>query len=177
MAETPRSVGAPKEGFTALNGVRESTKYGILLYFLSNSEEWPLSRGQVLWIVYRSRKLHESELLRAGQFSETLSTNSVVKQRMFKQITELYYRVPSLDPKRIPEKRTIGIGYRDKGSLRPLHEQRNIGEETYWDEDLLSVLPLDYKMEGRLITAEEVERLVGVDLLYLALNAIQNNIR
>lgn len=173
MAETPRSVGAPKDGFTDLPGMRKSTRYGILLYFLNNSTEWPLSPGQVLWIVYRARKFQETELLRAGQFCEQLSEDEKVRTRMFEQIRHTYFRVPSLGPKWIPEKRTIGIGYRDKGSLRPLHEQRNIGEEVFWDEDISYLLPLNQLIEGRWITAEEIKSLIGEDLLILALGAVQ----
>jgi len=164
----------PKDGFTELRGMRDSTRYGILLYFMRNSDEWPLSDGQILWIVYRARKLSLAELLRAGQFSGELIKDKQVFKRVFKQIKETYFRVPSLDPKRIPEKRTIGIGYRDKGSLRPLHQQRRIGEEVFWDEDIAYLLPLNHKIEGRWITAEEVESLVGVDLLILAVMQSKN---
>lgn len=164
----------PRDGFTALTGMRESTRYGILLYFMRNSTEWPLSDGQILWIVYRARKLSLAELLRAGQFSGELNDNKETFRRTLKQIKETYFRVPSLNPKLIPEKRTIGIGYRDKGSLRPLHQQRRIGEEVFWDEDIAYLLPLNHKIEGRWITAEEVESLIGVDLLILAVMQSKN---
>jgi len=164
----------PKEGFTRINGLRESTKYGYLLYFLKEQGTWPLSYGQILWIVYRSRRLDLSELLRAGTVAEELSKNEETRNRAHRKLRELYFCVPSLDPKNIPEKRTIGIGYRDKGSLRPLHQQRTIGEEVFWDEDIAYLLPLDHEIVGRWITAEEVSSLVGIEQLVLATLQVQN---
>lgn len=164
----------PRDGFTEkTKDMRESTAYGILLFFLNNTFDWPLSTGQRLWIVYRARKLSLPELLRAGQYSDLLISDEAVKQRMFRRIREIYFAVPSLDPKQIPEKRTIGIGYRDKGSLRPLHQTRTIGEEVFWDEDIAFLLPFGHEIEGKWITAEEVESLVGRDLLILAIQQIQ----
>jgi len=170
----PPLASRSKDGFTALKGMRESTRYGILLYFLLNSVEWPLSEGQVLWIVHRSKKLSLSELQRSSTFLEELFHNEKTFSRMRREILDTYYRVPSLNPKRIPEKRTIGIGYRDKGSLRPLHEQRSIGEEVFWNQDLAYLLPYDKTEEGAWVTAEEVQRQVGMDHLILALASIRN---
>jgi hypothetical protein len=165
----------PKEGFTRVNkGMRESTKYGILLFFLTNQFQWPLSNGQVLWIVYRSRKLSEAELLRSGRLSLELTNSEQARKRLDNQIRRLYYTVPALNPKLLPEKRTIGIGYRDKGSLRPLHEQRGKEGVSFWDEDIVYLLPLDYKIEGKWISAEEVISLVGVEPLILATLQVQN---
>lgn len=172
MADTPHTIGAPLQGFRSLSGMKQSSRYGILL-FLLQSPEHELSEGQRLWIVYRSRKFSLAELLKAGKLSESLLTNEVQRKRMQKEISETHHRVPSLNPKQLPEKRRIGIGYRDKGALRPLHHRRIIGERTFWDQDLLYLLPLDYEVKGKWLTADEVDSLVGVDLLNLVLLKIQ----
>lgn len=164
-----------KDGYLAFSGMRESTKYGILLYLLQSSA-FPLSSGQVLWIVYRSRKFSEAELLRAGLFAETLAQDEKVRSRHRRDIEKLYTRVPSLNPKRLPEKRTIGIGYRDKGVLRPLHQQRERGVESFWDEDIRYLLPLSYDVCGKWITSEEVKSLIGENLLYLAIQQAQKQL-
>lgn len=165
----------PEEGFQDLvNGLRESTKYGVYLFFLNNSFDWPLAQGQVLWIVHCARKLSDAELLRAAKFSLELTNSEQARRRLDSKIRHLYYRVRSLDPKTVPEKRTIGIGYRDKGSLRPLHEKgRSEGELSFWDEEIKYILPLVHKIEGKWITADEVISLTGVEPLILALLQVQ----
>jgi hypothetical protein len=174
MADTPHPVSAPFQGFRSLKGMKQSTRYGILLFLLQSSESYELSEGQRLWIIYRARKLSEAELLKAGEFSEKLISDEVLRQRTKHQINETHIRVPSLNPKQLPEKRRIGIGYRDKGALRPLHHQRRLGERTVWSEDIQYLLPLDSDLTGRWITADEVESLIGVDRLLMSIAQIQS---
>lgn len=173
MADTPYSVSAPFQGFRSLKGLKRSTRYGILLYILQNSLLYDLSEGQKLWIIYYARKFSEAELLKAGKFSEQLSQDLTVQQRMKHHIRETHIRVPSLNPLQLPEKRRIGIGYRDKGALRPLHHQRRLGDRIFWDEDIRYLLPLNVEVTGRWLTAEEVSGLAGVDHLSLSLAQIQ----
>lgn len=173
MADTPRPVGVPFQGFRNLSGMSEATRYGILLFLLW-SPEHELSEEQVLWIVYRARKLSEAELLKSGRLFEKLASNEISRQGLKREIAETYSRVPRLYPKQIPEKRRIGVGYRDKGALRPLHRSRALGERVFWDEDILYLLPLDYEAVGRWISADEVLNLVQMDHLNLALSTIQS---
>lgn len=173
MADTPRSVGAPNPGFRQSSlGMRKSTVYGVLLFLLQHPD-FELSEGQRLWIVYYARKLSEAELLKAGNTSLSLLSNELHRQRMKHEINRLHHSVPSLNPLNLPEKRRIGIGYRDKGALRPLHRPRPEGERTFWDEDILYLLPLSYEVTGKWLTADEVSSLIGVDLLNLVLQQIQ----
>jgi len=172
MADTPRSVGAPMERYSKIQGMRESTKYGILLFLLQSGHE--LSDGQRLWIVYRSRKFSEAELLRSAELSLRLLQDDILRTRMRWEIRKIHHSVPSLNPKNLPEKRRIGIGYRDKGALRPLHRNRVLGERAFWDEDIQYLLPLTHEVTGRWITADEVVSLVGIDRLNLALTTIQS---
>lgn len=178
MADTPHPVSAPFQGFRSLSGMKRSTRYGILLFLMQNSTAFALSEGQRLWIVYYARKLSEAELLKAGRFSESLSQDQVLRQRMKHQIRETHIRVPSLNPIQLPEKRRIGIGYRDKGALRPLHQRRRLGVRAIWDEELpIYLQPLTYEATGRWLTADEVESLVGVDLnLVLSQIRIQSSV-
>jgi len=75
------------------------------------------------------------------------------------------YRTPKTV--HIPEPRRIGVGYRDKGSLRPSHKRgRDHGEIVFWSEDLPLLFPEDF--EPRFITAEEVCSL-GTNLEHLRL--------
>ena len=173
MADTPRSLAAPIPGFLNLKGLRQSTRYGILLY-LMQSPDYSLSNEQRLWIIYRARKLSEAELLRAGRFSDDLNSRQDIRKRMRKDIEETFIRVPRLLPKQIPEKRRIGIGYRDKGALRPLHQKRILGERVFWDEDVQYMLPLTYTSVGKWISADEVVSQTGNDLLNLVLHTIQS---
>jgi hypothetical protein len=160
------------QGFRELKGMRKSTRYGILLYLL-HSKEWSLSDSQQLWIIYYSRKFSETELLRAAMIQEKLELDSLFFQRMKHDIQETHVRVPRLSPLQLKEKRRIGIGYRDKGALRPLHQKREIGGLTVWDEDIQFLLPLDYEVQGRWISAEEVSSLIGVNLLNEVLYQIE----
>jgi hypothetical protein len=65
-------------------------------------------------------------------------------------------RTPSLPAKSIlPEQRRIGVGYRDKGSLRPKHKPRPEAGVAFWSEDL-PLLEKNKPEEPRWITAEEL---------------------
>lgn len=161
------------QGFRGLKGMRRSTRYGILLYLLSNSKKFELSENQRLWIIYYSRKFSEAELLRASDVSERLNSDSLFFLRMKKEIQETHVRVPSLNPMTLKEKRRIGIGYRDKGALRPLHQKRDLGEISLWDEDIKFLLPISYETKGSWITAKEVSSLIGVNLLSEVLYQIE----
>jgi hypothetical protein len=82
--------------------------------------------------------------------------------RLEKEINRIHLSVPGQVPPRLTEKRRIGTGYHDKGSLRPLHQRRDFGEDSLYLEDVLPFIPFDQiEEEGRWITAEEVVRLAG----------------
>jgi len=81
--------------------------------------------------------------------------------------------VPRTHQARIPEKRRIGVGYRDKGSLRPLHESgRDMSEEAIWDEDIPYLLT-STQITGQWITRSEViEYCHGLNYYQLSLTAV-----
>jgi len=174
MADTPHSIPRPDRSKHQVNRLSQAKYYGVLLSFLGQ-KEFPLSEEQVLWIIYYSRKLDESQLLKASRFREQILTDEVFSQRLKWEISKIYHNVPRLSEKRIPEARRIGIGYRDKGALRPLHLKRTIGEESFWGEDLMFLIPqLDLEVD-RIFTADEVKRLVGEYHLELALRQLKVN--
>jgi hypothetical protein len=80
------------------------------------------------------------------------------------------YRTPKTV--HIPEPRRIGVGYRDKGSLRLQHEEHGMSPEldiVYWSEDVLVLMPEDF--QPRFITAEEVQSL-GTNLEHLRITSV-----
>lgn len=156
------------------NRLDKAKYFGVLLLFLSDRQRWPLSDDQIFWIVYQSRKLNELQLLKAGRFHQSVLMKETTFSRLRRDIEKIYLSVPSLSPKRIPEKRRIGIGYRDKGALRPLHLKRIIGTESWWGEDIEYLLPIEVEKD-RFYTAEEVRSLTGENHLELALKSVREN--
>jgi len=157
--DRPSYSGSRRKGI-----LKKSTFYGILLYILVEYRE-ELTDQQVAGIIYYSRKLSIAELLKAGNFSSQLLKQPAILNRTRQEIERVRRtQVPFLRTPQIPEPRRIGIGYRDKGALRPRHRPRLVGERTFWDEDLSWLLPLDFEPEGKWITADEVQSLIGNNL-------------
>lgn len=168
MADTPASVDPPVQRHRRKGKLKKSTYFGILLYLLSEYRE-DLGPEQVAWIVRFQSKLRDEELLRAAQFSSKLRTEPRTLQRTQSEIERVRRNVPRLELPRLRESRRIGIGYRDKGALRPLHLRRTEGETAFWLEDLKWFLPIN-EVEGKWVSAEEVQRLMEE---YLTWPAVQ----
>lgn len=169
---TPRVVHPPLQRVRENPRLKKSTYYGVLLFILDKHRK-DLGENQILWIIYFSRKLDESQLSRAIKIYRDLEQSESFFRRMSFDVERIRKNVPRLEPKKLPEARRIGTGYHDKGSLRPLHERRNLGEYVVWDEDISYLLPLNYQIRGTWLTAEEVVELTGVDRLHLALNQVK----
>jgi len=152
--------------------LKKSTYYGILLYILDKHRK-DLGEEQVLWVIYFSRKLEETQLSRSIKIYRDLIHSRDFFLRMSFDVERIRKKVPRLESRRPPEQHRIGTGYHDKGSLRPLHERRNLGEYGVWDEDISYLLPLDYQVRGTWLTAEEVVKLTGVDHLQLVLHQLK----
>lgn len=174
MADTPRPVDPPVRVHKRSGKLKKSTYYGILLYLVTEFAE-SLSPEQRAWIVHYSRKLSIAELLKAENFSSKLRTEEQTLKRTQNEIERIRTRIPRLENLTTPEPNRIGIGYRDKGALRPLHERREFGEISYWDEDVRIFLPYDQEIVGKWITASEVSCLVGEDLLELIARQLQEH--
>jgi hypothetical protein len=168
---TPRVVHPPKHSSRGYQRLKKSTYYGILLFIL-DQDRGRLSENQIVWIIYYSRKLDESQLSRAVEIYKQLKFKDSFLSRMKHDVERIRSNVPRLEPKILPEKRRIGTGYHDKGSLRPLHQRRSYGELPIWDEDISYLLPLTYEIRGTWITAEEASELIGVNQIQLALGQL-----
>jgi len=169
---TPRVVNPPLHSSQENVRLKKSTYYGILLYILDKHRQG-LSENQILWIIYYSRKLEETQFSKSIKIYNSLIQSPDFFLRMSYHVERIRKNVPRLEPKILPEQRRIGTGYHDKGSLRPLHERRNFGEYVVWDEDITYLLPFDYQVRGTWLTAEEVVELTGVDQLQLVLRQLE----
>lgn len=176
MADTPRVENPPVQ-VLVLKPLRKSIYYGILLYLLQTRRK-SLPPEKVFWIIHYSKRLSETELLKAAKFSEQLLTDEKTLRRTRKEIERIYPRIPFARIVPVPELRRIGTGYHDKGALRPRHHPRLEGERVFWSQDLKWMLPPTVETEGKWLTANEVQSLVGEDFLSLMLHqTLVNKIR
>jgi hypothetical protein len=104
--------------------MRRSTKVGVYLYLASTRK---LTSEQKAFLAHTQGKLNYDELNRALRIYSDLCSDQRLRARLGVENTT----VPALPPPRRPkEQRRIGIGYRDKGSLRPPHRPSLPGEDT-----------------------------------------------
>lgn len=137
-AETPPSVTRPlKEKRLA-----RSTFLGYLLFLQRNKQ---LSYEQELFVIRLQAKVKLEELTAA---MELLTKLSLSRRSVARAKDDLEYakakcgRIPAKSI--TPEARRIGVGYRDKGALRPSHRPRAESPDMFWSEDLspdLSIQP------------------------------------
>lgn len=105
-------------------GLRRSTRLGIL-YFLASTRT--ISDQQRAYLIHHQGKAQLNELDRARKVFSDLKSDPRVRARLHVE----QYHIPVLpEPRKPKERRRIGIGYRDKGSLRPLHRPTKPGEVT-----------------------------------------------
>lgn len=150
----------PEASTTSLKGNRlRKSRYAALLLYLLSSEKIEIrelvSDSKKEWILNFLGSLSEDILLRAHSFYLRIETDPRVRNSLRKEIRRelASYRSPPKASK--PEVRRIGVGYRDKGALRPLHLKRNIGEESFWYEDV-SLWTFSNPNGREFLTAEEV---------------------
>lgn len=163
MAETPvpdtlnrKRIGGEIQG----NNLKKERFAGLLIYIMSSRELWILellSSDHRLWIKDFLGKVPEDLLLKSYSFAVKIHSNKRVRNSLRNEIVkELQTFRPRITPS-IPTPRRIGVGYRDKGALRPLHQKRNVGAESFWWDDVKHLLPADVPPpENGFITAEEV---------------------
>lgn len=163
MAETPvpntlnRKRHVP--GHTA-NHLRKSKYAGLLFYLLLSNEIWiqeSLSNDHRLWIKDFLGNIPEDIILKSYSFALKIYRNKRIRNSLTEEIVKELrsYRSPKVN--RSPEPRRIGVGYRDKGALRPLHLRRNVGEDCFWWDDIRHLLPGSSNPTGKdFITTEEV---------------------
>lgn len=90
----------------------KSIRLALMLY---QSSHYRLQELQLLYIADFQSHLDFSQIQKALKFLHTLTTDPRTRDRLWAE----YYSVPYLRerPNRLREKRRIGVGYRDKGSL------------------------------------------------------------
>lgn len=176
MADNPHPVPHPAQSQGRRRKFRPSIYFGILQYILWTEYE-RLTLEQQQWITHYASRLDESQLIRAGKFATSLLEDSDRQVFHSRDILQVRRSIPWIELPPPTEISRIGKGYRDKGSLRPLH-RRGVppGDIPMWDEDVYYLLPFDHEPEGRWITAEEVESLTGIPFGLLASQVNQGRI-
>jgi hypothetical protein len=117
---------------------KRSTRLGYL-FFLQNQGR--LSPGQHLFLMREQDQVRLEELHSAILLFEKLVASQRATARAKKDIEYTLNRTPHLDSKSVQrEQRRIGVGYRDKGSLRPKHEDRLVLPRMWWSEDIAPAL-------------------------------------
>jgi hypothetical protein len=136
---------------------RRSTYLGILLYRIFHET---CSDEQKEYVAYFQSKLNFAEVLRAMRLCHSLTTNPVARKRLKPEL----WRIPTLGPRpHLREKRRIGVGYRDKGSLRERHRPVLPGELTLGSEAeiLFGYHSPQWLREGHRKRADEVLSEIG----------------
>lgn len=162
MADTPHRATPPvRRNRSKTVPVSKSIYFGTLL-FIQRSDPDSLTRHQHNWISNYAKKLDESQLLKAGRYSEMLMTQERSRYLFRNELLRIRRSIPWIEDLTLPESVRIGKGYTDKGALRPLHERgRQLSEIKFWDEDIPFMLPTFYTVKGEWITADEVKDLLG----------------
>lgn len=165
-AELPRPVKRTNKVVNLQEWSKTPNSIRLGLYLMAFEEIEDLRSEISVSIDQLQSRLSEEEILKGYRFFDLLSKDTEVLRRtrplLRRALSEMNRDRPILK-----ETRRIGIGYRDKGSLRPVHKPRPEGSISCWNEDILFLLPFDPEFEARMITLEEVRSAVGYDILEL----------
>jgi len=152
MAETPRPAARPSnEG-----RMRRSVRFALLLIL---KEEGKLSEGQIRTLVRIQSVLREEELRSAEELYRKLRSSPRSYARSRLDFERVRINTPSTQSKstHLPEGRRIGVGYRDKGALRPSHRPREVSPRMWWSDEIgLLFRYYTKEVEPRWITSEEL---------------------
>lgn len=165
-AEPPRAVSRPSNE----RRLKKSTFLGYLLYL---QKQGRLCEDQERYLLRLQSTVQELELLSAIELLRALGASPRSAARAEQDLQAVLKRCPRLQAKSVlPERRRIGVGYRDKGSLRPSHRPTGIPGRMWWSDDLRPAL-LNVPEEPRWITAEELFGKEGYDPIQeLSLRAV-----
>ena len=148
-AETPLSVTRPPKE----KRLNRSTFLGYLLFLQRNKR---LSEEQERFVIRLQAKVKLTELTAAIELLTKISSSARSLARSQGDLELAYQRCGRIPAKSIiPEARRIGVGYRDKGALRPSHRPREESPADFWSEDLSPNLAIQPE-EPRWISAEEL---------------------
>lgn len=159
-AEPPRSITRAESNAVQqrkISRLRTSTYLGMLLLL---TEQGKLSEDQRRYVRKLQASVKFSELEKAISLVSKLreSPRSLARARV--ELERLQRDCPRIDAKsNLPEPRRIGVGYRDKGSLRLPHEDHDVPSRSWWSQDIEFLL-LDPPEEPQWIASEQ---LIGMD--------------
>jgi len=158
MADTPLSA-ASKPVKTGGTRLKRSRYIGVLIYILQKRKtefKGQVSINQAIWIQDEIAKQTSSVLDSASSFSRKILHSPRIRQSLEQEIRRIL-RVDRTPRAHIPlEKRRIGVGYRDKGALRPLHDPKEEQVHVHHISDVEYLLPLDHNLKEEWLTADEV---------------------
>lgn len=153
-----------------MNRLRQSRWYSVLYWMLTTEEpeiREKLSDDHKLWIKDLLSSIAIATLTTILNHAQEIENNPRIRGSYKSHIQKELKTFRTPKTVQVPEPRRIGVGYRDKGSLRPSHKSgRDHGERVFWSEDLPLLFPEDF--EPRYITAEEICSL-GTNLEHLRL--------
>jgi hypothetical protein len=132
---------------------KRAVRLGYLM-FLQNRGR--LSPGQLLFLLREQDSIRLEELESAITLFGKLVASPRSAARAHRDIEYTLMNCPSLDLKsRRREQRRIGVGYRDKGSLRLPHEDHKVLPRMWWSTDIAPAL-WTVPQEPRWLTTGEV---------------------
>jgi hypothetical protein len=163
ISEVGRStpLGTPTRRTSA--GMRRRTELGFLLFLQYQAK---LSPGQWAYLLGLQRKSTSEEIDSAIGLFRALLASQRSQARARKDLEKVLSSTPSLSPKSVRrEQRRIGVGYRDKGTLRLPHQDHQVQPRSWWWEDIAPILHLSpIEVISRDLLAEE-DLAIG-DILY-----------
>jgi hypothetical protein len=148
-AETPHSITRTSKE----KRLNRHTFLGLLLFQMRNNL---LSEEQERFVIRLQSKANLQELAAAIELLTKLSKSPRSKARSQGDLALALKKCGRIPAKsKTAEARRIGVGYRDKGALRPRHKVKDLGSRSWWSEDLAPAL-LVQPEEPRWISAEEL---------------------
>lgn len=169
-AEPPRSI---SRASIKERRLRPSRFLGYLLFL---QREGRLSEDQERYLLKLQANSKFSTLEAAIQLLGKLIQSPRSISRSERDLQEVLRRCPRIAAKSIvKEKRRIGVGYRDKGSLRPSHRPVSEPPRMWWSEDLAPAFDPELE-EPRWITAEELYGHERLEILVMTWSSIRNQL-
>jgi len=155
--------------------LKKSTYLGILFTL---QYEGQLTDEQGRYLLKLQSTVKFEELQSAYELMESYRRSPRSRARASEDFEHVLRTCPRLPAKSIiPEGRRIGVGYRDKGSLRPSHKPRAEQPRMWWSEDLAPAL-LNPPEEPCWISSEELfgpKRYSEIQMLAFDQYFIQNS--
>jgi hypothetical protein len=165
-AVTPRAISRPQKE----KRLKTSTFLGLLLFLQRNNQ---LTEDQQRFVLKLQANSKLEELESAFILLRKLEVSSRTLARSASDLELARKKCGRIEAKsHSPEARRIGVGYRDKGALRPAHKARTVGSISFWSDDLAPALLVPPE-EPRWISSEELFGSKGYDPIQeLALRAV-----